>query len=108
MDCYKTTLEPAEDRFLHRQLSNEKSYLYFSIVGVVVALGLLVYYLMAGLLDGVHFALIMVILIGARGNLKQHKDAQLLSKFYETEMKNAELMDAGIKDDPNQKNELVG
>ena len=56
----------------------------------MIGLGLMVYYLLAGLMDGVHFALVMVILIGARGNLKQHKDAKLLSKFYKTEMQNSE------------------
>ena len=89
MDRHTTKLEPAEEKFLHRQLSNQQSYLYFSIVGVVIGLGLLVYYMVTGLLDGIHFALIMIILIGARGNLKQHKDAKLLAKFYETEQKNS-------------------
>ncbi len=92
MNAVKTKLEPAEERFLQRQLNNGRNYLYFSITGVVVAFGMLAYYLVTGILDGVHFALIMVILIGARGNLKQHKDARLLSKFYETEKQNRELV----------------
>lgn len=89
MDRHVTQLDPAEEKFLQRQLNNQQSYLYFSIVGVVIGLGLLVYYLVSGLMDGIHFALVMIILIGARGNLKQHKDAKLLAKFYQTEQKNS-------------------
>ena len=89
MERHTTQLEPAEEKFLHRQLNNKNNYLYFSIVGVVIGLGLFVYYLVSGLMDGIHFALVMIILIGARGNLKQHKDAKLLAKFYETEQKNS-------------------
>lgn len=86
-DLHVTELKPAEERFLQRQLSNGRNYLYFAVVGVVISLGLFVYYMVSDLMDGVHFALIMIILIGARGNLKQHKDAKLLQKFYETEQK---------------------
>ena len=78
-------LNPGELRFLDRQIRNKKNYLIFSIVGVVVAFGMAVYYLLNGGIDGVRFALLIVILLGARGNLKQHKDASLLAKFKKSE-----------------------
>lgn len=81
-------LTSQEQRFLNRQIRNKKNYLIFSIVGVVVALAMAVYYMLNEGIDGVRFALIMVILIGARGNLKQHKDAMLLAKLYQSEQEN--------------------
>ena len=56
-------LTPRESRFLDRQIRNKKNYLVFSIVGVVVAFGMAVYYMLNDGIDGVRFALIIVILL---------------------------------------------
>ena len=81
-DNMKSELSASEMRFLRRQIRNRQNYLYFSVAGVVAALSLAIYYFVSyGAIDGARFALIVMILLGARGNLKQHKDAYLLNKL---------------------------
>ena len=74
-------LNDEERRFLARQLRNERWYLYFSGVGILVALIFTVLSLWRGNFDGRSFAIIILILLMARANLKQHKDARLLRKL---------------------------
>jgi len=54
----------------------------------VVAIGLLSYYLLTKRFSGSTFALIIVLLLAARANLKQHKDAKLFIKLQEPEEHN--------------------
>ncbi|MEE9169861.1 MAG: hypothetical protein V3U73_08835 [bacterium] len=81
MQDSESTLTPKEEKFLARQIRNVKNYLYFSIAGIAAAVGLLAYSILTNTLNGTKFALIIVLLLAARGNLKQHKDARLLIKF---------------------------
>lgn len=74
-------LTQAERRFLHRQLRYGRAYLYFVAVEILVALGLFSYMASNGHFNGTRFALGIVLLLAARGNLKQYKDVQLLRKL---------------------------
>jgi hypothetical protein len=92
MSYSSTELTPTQQKFLRRQIRNAQNYLYFSIIGVAVALGYIGFLVWTGdSVAGSRFGLIIVLLLSARGNLKQHKDAQLLIKFEATEHRNQEL-----------------
>ena len=76
-------LSPSQRRFLARQLRNRKRYLIFSVVGVIAGLGYAVYAVVARQFEGRSFVLIVLLLLQARANLKQHKDAELLAVLSE-------------------------
>ena len=59
------------------------SYAYFTVVGLVAALALTAWFVVEAEFDGTRFALIVLVLLQARANLKQHKDAKLLRKLRE-------------------------
>ncbi len=85
MDLSKSGLTPKEKKFLKRQIRNVNNYLYFTIANLAVAPGLLSYYLLIKkTFGGPTFALIIVLLLAARANLKQHKDAKLFIKLQES------------------------
>ena len=85
MTFSKTDLTPGEKKYLKRQVRNVRNYVYFTIANLVVAIGLLSYYLLTKMFSGSTFALIIVLLLAARANLKQHKDAKLFIKLQEPE-----------------------
>ena len=74
-------LTPQECSFLDRQVRNTGLYAVFTAIGLCVALALAIWSLVDGALGGTRFALIILILLQARANLKQHKDAKLMSKL---------------------------
>ncbi len=82
MNSSKTGLTPKENKFMNRQIRNVNNYLYFTIATLVVVAGLLIYYLLIKkTFGGPNLALIIVLLLAARANLKQHKDAKLFIKL---------------------------
>jgi hypothetical protein len=74
-------LTEKEQRFLQRQLRYGRAYLYFVVAEILVAGGLLIYMVVIGHFNGTRFALSIVLLLAARGNLKQYKDVILLKKL---------------------------
>ncbi len=74
-------LTPQECSFLDRQVRNTGRYAVFTAVDLCVALALAIWSLVDGALAGTRFALIILVLLHARANLKQHKDAKLLGKL---------------------------
>ncbi|MDJ0839253.1 MAG: hypothetical protein QNK37_22235 [Acidobacteriota bacterium] len=72
------TLSDAQEKFLKRQLRNKQRYLWFAWIGVIAGFGYLALTLFLGEMDGKTFVLVTLILLQARANLKQHKDATLL------------------------------
>jgi len=74
-------LTRSEQRFLRRQLRYGQAYLYFVAAEILVALGLFAYMAAIGHFNGTRFALGIVLLLAARGNLKQYKDVRLLRKL---------------------------
>ncbi len=74
-------LTPRECSFLERQVRNTGRYAVFTAVDLCVALGLAIWSLVDGALGGTRFALIILVLLHARANLKQHKDAKLMGKL---------------------------
>ncbi len=74
-------LTPQERSFLDRQVRNTGRYAAFTAVDLCVALALVIWSLVDGALGGTRFALIILVLLHARANLKQHKDAKLMGKL---------------------------
>ncbi len=74
-------LTSKECSFLDRQVRNTGRYAAFTAVDLGVALALALWSLIDGALDGARFALIILVLLHARANLKQHKDAKLMGKL---------------------------
>ncbi len=85
MTFSKTDLTSGETKYLKRQVRNVRNYVYFTIANLVAAIGLLSYYVLTKRFSGSTFALIIVLLLAARANLKQHKDAKLFIKLQELE-----------------------
>ena len=81
----KTTaakLSKREQSFLLRVLKNRKMFLAFSYIGIVVAVFLLTLYMVfLDNMNGTRFALIIMILLKARANLKLYKAANILRKL---------------------------
>lgn len=71
-------LSPPQQRFLSRQLRYERAFLYFCGAEIAVATGLLIHMLVRTGFNSSRFALAIVLLLAARGNLKQSKAARLL------------------------------
>ena len=76
-------LTPQECAFLDRQVRNTGRYAVFTAVDLCVALALAIWSLVDDAFDGARFALIVLILLHARANLKQHKDAKLMGKLHQ-------------------------
>ncbi len=74
-------LTPQECSFLERQVRNSGRYVVFTGVDLCVALALAIWSLVDGALGGTRFALIILVLLHARANLKQFKDAKLMGKL---------------------------
>ena len=75
-------LSPKEKKFLNRQIRYTNLYLYFSIAGVAIGLLLTVNLIWnQKIQSGTEFVLVILILLGARANLKQHKDGKLFQKL---------------------------
>lgn len=77
-------LTKAEEKFATRQIRYTTFYLVLSMVGIAAAVGIAAIALSQKKFDGKTFALCIVLLLGARGNLKQHKDARIIKKLTET------------------------
>ena len=73
-------LTDAERSFLERQLRSTGRYAIFTAVDLLVAAALTTWWLFDGF-GGTRFALIVLVLLHARANLKQHKDAKLMAKL---------------------------
>ncbi len=74
-------LTPQECSFLERQVRNTGRYAVFTGVDLCAALALSIWSLVDGAFSGARFALIIMVLLHARANLKQHKDAKLMGKL---------------------------
>jgi len=74
-------LSEKEWKFLRRQIRNVRNYLYFSITGVLIALGTVGHFAMQREFSVQQFMIVILLLLMARSNLKQHKDAKLLIKL---------------------------
>ena len=73
-------LTDSERAFLERQLRSTRRYAVFTVVDLIVAVALTSWWLFDGF-GGTRFALIVLVLLHARANLKQHKDAKLMAKL---------------------------
>lgn len=76
-------LSESEKKFAQRQVRYTKLYLVLSIVGIAAAVAIAAIALSQEKFDAKIFALCIVLLLGARGNLKQHKDARIIKKLKE-------------------------
>ena len=79
-DAVGPQLTDSERSFLERQLRSTQRYLVFTAVDLAVAAGLAIWWVLDGF-GGTRFALIVLVLLHARANLKQHKDAKLMAKL---------------------------
>jgi hypothetical protein len=75
-----------ERRFAERAVGRKKVFLVLSIVSVAVAVGLALFYGYERLTDpsypiGTRMVIVLLILLNARQNLRQHKYAALLEKL---------------------------
>ena len=80
LDSIAPQLTDSERSFLERQLRSTQRYAVFTVVDLVVAAVLTTWWLFDGF-GGTRFALIVLVLLHARANLKQHKDAKLMAKL---------------------------
>ncbi len=79
----------AQSRFLAAAIRRKDLFLQLSIVGVIVAIGLAGWYLWRTLEEpgapgGTGWALVILVLLNARQNLRQHKYAALLQELTAT------------------------
>ena len=75
-------LNEKEQKYLNRQIGNVQLYLYFSVAGVIIAISMVAFHFWKyENFGGTQMVLALIILLMARGNLKQHKDAKLLKKL---------------------------
>ncbi len=79
-DSLAAQLTAQERSFLERQLRSTRRYAVFTAVDLVFALGITVWWVLDGF-GGTRFALIVLVLLHARANLKQHKDAVVMAKL---------------------------
>ena len=73
-------LTAQERSFLERQLRSTRRYAVFTAVDLVFAVGLAVWWVLDGF-GGTRFALIILVLLHARANPKQHKTTVLMAKL---------------------------
>ena len=83
LDSIEPQLTVQERSFLERQLRSTQRYAVFTAVDLIVAVALTAWWIFDGF-GGTRFALIMLVLLHARANLKQHKDAKLMAKLLPT------------------------
>lgn len=75
-------LTEQEKTFLHRAAKRKKLFLASSIATVVVALSFLVYHvLIARDMNGLRFAVIIILLLSGRSYLRLYKSAVIFSKL---------------------------
>ena len=74
-------LDETEIRHLERVLRRERSFATFMVLDVVAAGALAVYWTGSRSWSGARFALILLLLLGARAHLSQLRSARLLRKF---------------------------
>jgi hypothetical protein len=75
-------LSDNEKSLLNRIAGQKKIFLAFSIINVVIAVYLSIYYgLFSENAKTIHFVLIMLILLGGRSHLRQYRSAVLLHKL---------------------------
>ena len=73
--------DETEGRHLERVLRREQSFATFTVLDVVVAAALAVYWTWSGSWSGARCALIVLLLLGARAHLSQLRSARLLRKL---------------------------
>ncbi|MFP8881108.1 MAG: hypothetical protein VCE43_17485 [Myxococcota bacterium] len=78
----------AQSRFLASAIRRKDLFLQLSILGVIVAVGLTGWYIWRGLEEpgasgGTGWVLVVLVLLNARQNLRQHKYAVLLEEYSE-------------------------
>jgi hypothetical protein len=78
----------AQSRFLASAIRRKDLFLQLSILGVIVAVGLAGWYIWRGLEEpgasgGTGWVLVVLVLLNARQNLRQHKYAELLEEYSE-------------------------
>lgn len=76
----------SELRFAKRAIRRKKLFMIFSIASVIVGLGLALLYAwqfatQPGFAPGIHFVLVILILLMARQNLRQYYYAKILEKL---------------------------
>ena len=91
-DSTDAQLSEKDRAFLERQLRSTRRYAIFTAVDLVVALALTAWWFFDGF-GGTRFALIVLVLLHSRANLKQHKDAVLMAKL-------ERLLDSSTRDHP--------
>ncbi len=79
----------AQSRFLANAIRRKRIFLPLSILGVIVAVGLAGWFLWRGLEDpgasgATGWVLVILVLLNARQNLRQHKYAALLQELTAT------------------------
>ena len=80
------SLTDAERHFAKRAIRRKKLFLGLSITSVIVGLGLALLYIwqfntQPGFAPGIHFVLVLLILLMARQNLRQYYYAKILEKL---------------------------
>ena len=79
-------LSEYQNKFAMRAIQRKKIYLVISILSVVLALGLSIYYswlafTVAGFDKGIHIVLVILILLNARQNFRQYSYAKIMKKL---------------------------
>lgn len=78
----ETVLTAGEQSFLRRILRNRKFFLIFSYTGIGIAIFLLILYMIfLRNMNGTRFALIILILLLARANLRLYKASTIFQKL---------------------------
>ncbi len=98
-------LTSQECSFLERQVRNTGRYAVFTAVDLCVALSLAIWSLVDGALSGTRFALIILVLLHARANLKQHKDAKLMGKLQQLGVLMLHVVGASVQQDRDDQGE---
>ncbi|MDO8283168.1 MAG: hypothetical protein Q7U10_11205 [Thermodesulfovibrionia bacterium] len=80
------SLTDSELRFAKRAIRRKKLFLVLSITSVIVGLSLALFYAwqfatQPGFAPGIHFVLVLLILLMARQNLRQYYYAKILEKL---------------------------
>jgi hypothetical protein len=74
-------LDKKDIRLMERLIRRRKYFLVFSIIGSMMGVGVLIYHIAKGDLDGVKFVLVVFILLAGRANLRQYRVSLLLEKL---------------------------
>jgi len=86
MGCVHMSMTEAELRFARRAIRRKKLFLALSVTSVIVGLSLALFYAwqyatQPGFAPGIHFVLVLLILLMARQNLRQYYYAKILEKL---------------------------